>query len=141
MGITDEELAAYIESRERTGSNVKAQELIGQWIMIQTTEYDVIIEYAADRTYTQTTVVHHPAPIYNGRIDMKYITAGTWELCDDTLQMVLKPGIKFEMDESRITPKPGMEQKLKEIELKWTETDTDGSEVKLAYYLTKQNNQ
>lgn len=29
MGITDEELAAYIESRERTGSNVKAQELIG----------------------------------------------------------------------------------------------------------------
>lgn len=24
------------------------------------------------------------------------------------------------------------------IELKWTETDTDGSEVKLAYYLTKQ---
>ena len=26
-------------------------------------------------------------------------------------------------------------------DLKWTETDTDGSEVKLAYYLTKQNNQ
>jgi len=114
MGITDEELATYIESRERTGSNVKEHELIGPWIMIQTTEYDVIVGYAADHTYTQTTIVHHPAPIYNGRIDMKYITAGTWELMDDTLRMVLKPGIKFEMNDSRITPKPSMEQKVKE---------------------------
>ena len=114
MGITDEELEAYIESRERTGRNVKEHELLGPWISIKTTEYDVIIEYAADHTYTQTTVVHHPALIYNGRIDMKYISTGTWELRADTLQMVLKPDIRFEMDDSHITPKPGMEQKVKD---------------------------
>ena len=58
MGITDEELAAYIESRERTGSNVKEHELIGQWIIMKTTEYDLIVEYAVDHTYTQTSIVH-----------------------------------------------------------------------------------
>ena len=114
MGITDEELAAYIESRERTGSNVKEHELLGQWIIIKTTEYDIIIEYAADHTYTQTSIVHHPALIYNGRIDMKYITGGTWELRADTLHTVLKPDVKFEMDDSHITPKPGMEQRAKD---------------------------
>ena len=114
MGITDEELAAYIESRERTGSNVKEHELIGPWIMMKTTEYDVIVDYTADHTYTQTTIVRHPAPIFNGRIDIKYITTGTWELRADTLRMVLKPDIKFEMDDSHITSKPGMEQKVKD---------------------------
>ena len=114
MGITDEELEAYIESRERTGRNVKEYELLGPWISIKTTEYDIIIEYAADHTYTQTTVIHHPALVYNGRIDMKYISGGTWELRADTLRMVLKPDVKFEMDDSRITPKPGMEQKVKD---------------------------
>ena len=114
MGITDEELEAYIESRERTGRNVKEHELLGPWISIKTTEYDVIIEYAADHTYTQTTVVHHPALIYNGRIDMRYISYGTWELCADTLRMVLKPDVNFELDDSHITPKAGMEQKVKD---------------------------
>ena len=114
MGITDEELAAYIESRERTGSNVKEHELLGQWIIIKTTEYDIIIEYAADHPYPQPSLAHHPALIYNGRIDMKYIAGGTWELRADTLHTVLKPDVKFEMDDSHITPKPGMEQRAKD---------------------------
>ena len=175
MGITDEELAVYIKSRERTGSNVKEHELIGQWIIMKTTENDVIIEFAADHTYTQTSIGYQPAPIFNDRIDVKFITAGTWELRDDTLLMVLKPGVTFEMDDSHITPKPGMEQRAKDyiaefeeyvkklakendiqedrprsyaasidrtgnkIELMWTETDTEGNEVKQAYYLTKQD--
>ncbi len=114
MGITDEELAVYIKSRERTGSNVKEHELIGQWIIMKTTENDVIIEFAADHTYTQTSIGYQPAPIFNDRIDVKFITAGTWELRDDTLLMVLKPGVTFEMDDSHITPKPGMEQRAKD---------------------------
>ena len=114
MDITDEELAAYIESRERTGSNVKEHELIGSWIVVKTTESDIIIEYATDHTYTQTSISHQPAPVFNGRIDAKFITAGTWELRDDTLLMVLKPGIKFEMDDSCVIPKPGMEQRAKD---------------------------
>ena len=114
MDITDEELAAYIGNREHTGSNVKEHELIGSWIVEKTTETDVIIEYATDHTYNQTLISHQPAPVFNGRIDAKLITAGTWELRDDTLLMVLKPGIKFEMDDSRVTPKPGMEQRAKD---------------------------
>lgn len=114
MDITDEELAAYIENREHTGSNVKEHELIGSWIVEKTTESDIIIEYATDHTYNQTLISHQPAPVFNGRIDAKLITAGTWELRDDTLLMVLKPGIQFEMDDSRVTPKPGMEQRTKD---------------------------
>ena len=114
MDITDEELAAYIENREHTGRNVKEHELIGSWIVEKTTETDVIIEYATDHTYNQTLISHQPAPVFNGRIDAKLITAGTWELRDDTLLMVLKPGIQFEMDDSRVTPKPGMEQRTKD---------------------------
>ena len=82
--------------------------------MEKTTETDVIIEYATDHTYNQTLISHQPAPVFNGRIDAKLITAGTWELRDDTLLMVLKPGIQFEMDDSRVTPKPGMEQRTKD---------------------------
>jgi hypothetical protein len=115
MGITDEELAAYIESRERSGSNVKEHEIIGTWIVEKSVESDVIVEYNADHTYTQTTVSHQSAHIFNDRIDGKFITGGTWKLCDDTLLMVLKPGIKFEMDDSRVTPKPGMEQRTKDF--------------------------
>ena len=114
MDITDEELAAYIENREHTGSNVKEHELIGSWIVEKTTETDVIIEYATDHTYNQTLISHQPAHVFNGRIDAKLITAGTWELRDDTLLMVLKPGIQFEIDDSRVTPKPGMEQRTKD---------------------------
>ena len=114
MDITDEELAAYIENREHTGRNVKEHELIGSWIVEKTTESDIIIEYATDHTYNQTLISHQPAPVFNGRIDAKLITAGTWELRDDTLLMVLKPGIQFEMDDSRVTPKPGMEQRTKD---------------------------
>ena len=114
MDITDEELAAYIGNREHTGRNVKEHELIGSWIVEKTTETDVIIEYATDHTYNQTLISHQPAPVFNGRIDAKLITAGTWELRDDTLLMVLKPGIQFEMDDSRVTPKPGMEQRTKD---------------------------
>ena len=114
MDITDEELAAYIGNREHTGSNVKEHELIGSWIVVKTTESDIIIEYATDHTYNQTLISHQPAPVFNGRIDAKLITAGTWELRDDTLLMVLKPGIQFEMDDSRVTPKPGMEQRTKD---------------------------
>ena len=123
MGITDEELATYIETRERTGNNVKEHELIGPWIVIKTTKYDYIVEYAADHTYIQTSVIYQFAPAFDGCFATKYITTGTWELRDDTLLMVLKPGIKFEMDDSRVTPKPGMEQKTKDYA---TEIETSG---------------
>lgn len=113
MGITDEELAAYIETRERTGNNVTEHQLTGPWIRIKTVDTEVIMEFCADHTYKQTIVQREAAPIFNGRIDMKYTHGGTWELRADTLHMVLKPGSKFEMDTTRITPKPGMEQETR----------------------------
>lgn len=114
MAITDEELTAYIETRERTGSNVKEYELIGPWIIMHNSEYNYIIEFAADHSYTQTSITHQHEPSFSGNIDMKLISVGTWELRDDSLLMVLKPGIKLEIDDSHITPKPGMEQEMKE---------------------------
>ena len=173
MGITDEELTTYIETRKHTGNNVKEDELIGAWIVVKTTEYDYILEYASDHTYQQTSIIHQASPLFNGCIDTKYITNGTWELRADTLLMVRKPGVKFEMDDSNVTPKAGMEQKAKDfitetetsgkefaksqevqgerprhyaasidptgnkIELRWTEPDANGNEVKQAHYLTK----
>ncbi len=115
MGITDEELTAYIESRERTGRNVKVYELIGSWILMQNAEYDYVIEFAADHSYTQTSITHQHESSFNGNIDMKFISVGTWELRDDSLLMVLQPGMKLEIDDSRITPKPGKEQEVKDF--------------------------
>ena len=115
MGITDEELEEYVRKTKRTGRDLKEGELIGQWIQVSTDEKSSSIEFFKDHTYTQTSITHLSHPMYNGRIDLKYTSKGTWRLNDDTLCVVLHPQFKFSIDHSQITPKPGHEQDMKKI--------------------------
>ena len=112
IGITDEELEEYVRNTGRTGRNVKEQEIIGRWIMSATDEQYSVIEYFENHTYCQMNIIHLSHPIYDGRMDLKYVSNGTWELRGDTLHNTLQPGYKFETDHSHIIPKPGMEQEV-----------------------------
>lgn len=115
MGITDEELEEYVRKTKRTGRNLEESELIGRWIKKATDEENSTVEFFKDHTFTQTDIAHISHPMYNGRVDTKYTLRGTWELNDDTLNVVFKPHCKFTMDYSHITPKPGCEQNVKAI--------------------------
>ena len=119
MGITDEELEDYVQSRTRTGRNVKDRELASRWIMQSSDDQDAYIEFNDDYTYSQTNINHVAYPIYDGRVDFKYVTNGTWELRGDSLYTKRTPKFKFEMDRSQAKAKPGMEKDVEEYLEGW----------------------
>lgn len=122
MGITDEELEEYVKNRTHVGRSVKERELEGLWIMQESDDQYSSIEYRDDHTYTQTNIAHLAYPIYDGRVDFKYVSGGTWELRNDTLYTHRQPDYQFEMDRSHITPKPGHEKEVEEYLQTWEQS-------------------
>ena len=143
MGITDEELEEYVKSRERTGDRVKERKLLGKWTMRLTDELYTGIEFFADHSCTQTSINHYSYPLYDGRLEMVFENNGTWKLRGDSLDVNLSPEYIFNMDRSKITPKPGaeeaVEKKLKEWDKQQREQMkqlTKGKVIHVAYLAT-----
>ncbi|MBO7498538.1 MAG: hypothetical protein J6T64_05015 [Bacteroidaceae bacterium] len=112
MGITDEELEQYVKANERMGRNIKESELISKWIIQSTDDKYACIEFRDNHTFCQTYIEHQVHPTYIGRLDLTYVSNGTWDLRDDTLYTDSQPDYTFRMDRSHITPKPDMEKQL-----------------------------
>ena len=87
--------------------------------MLSSDDQDVYIEFNDDHTYSQTNINHFAHPLYDGRVDFKYVSRGTWELRDDSLYTKRAPKYKFEMDRSQVTAKPGMEKDMEEYLEGW----------------------
>ena len=112
----------YVMNRTHVGRSVKERELMGMWILHETDDQYSSIEYQDNHTYSQTTINHLAFPLYDGRVDFKYVSCGTWEVCNDTLYTHLQAGYQFEMDHSRIIPKPGHEKEVEECLKNWEQS-------------------
>jgi hypothetical protein len=122
MGITDEELAQYVQNRERTGKPLKAKNLIGDW-RVQTAD-DLYSDRHFDRDHTFTTQINQymSYSFYTGQIVLKCTLHGIWDLQGDSLFTSLTPGYSYEFDKSAIRYQPEMEGALNELLEVWEQS-------------------
>lgn len=115
IGITDEELEEYIKNRERTGRNIKDDELTGKWVSWNTESTYICYEFLEDHTFKQTYINHYSYPLYIGRMDIIYNSCGTWQLNGDSLYISLKSNkSSYKIDHSHIKAKPGKEKEVED---------------------------
>ena len=122
MGISDEELALYVQNRERTGKPLKAKNLIGDW-RVQTAD-DLYSDRHFDRDHTFTTQINQymSYSFYTGQIVLKCTLHGIWDLQGDSLFTSLTPGYSYEFDKSAIRYQPEMEGALNELLEVWEQS-------------------
>lgn len=122
MGISDEELALYVQNRERTGKPLKAKQLIGNW-RVQTAD-DLYSDRHFDRDHTFTTQINQymSYSFYTGQIVLKCTLHGTWEIEGDTLFTTVCPDYTYEFDKSAIRYQPEMESTLNELLEVWEQS-------------------
>ena len=121
MGITDQELDEYVKSREQTGKQLKERDLMGTWYLRKEKNREEFYEFSANHTYKKTLLVHSVNADFNGLAEITKLETGTWELRGDSLFTVRKPAIKYTLDTSKITAKPGREAETKGYVKYWSE--------------------
>ena len=106
MGITDDELAAYVQKMNRTGKQLKTKQLIGQWKLLTTAEMDVERDFRRDHTFEYRIVNYVSYAYYTGQVEFRYVLHGTWELQGDSLITFVEPDYEYEIDHSKINYQP-----------------------------------
>lgn len=120
MGITDEELDAYVKSQEQAGYSPKESELVGKWYLQKEKEVEVYYELANNHEFRKIALNHVSNPDFTGLAEFTRSEKGTWELRDDSLCIVYESGQKFHLDASNIKAKPGKEAETKGFIEYWT---------------------
>ena len=120
MGITDEELDAYVKSQEQAGYSPKESELVGKWYLQKEKDVEVYYELAANHEFKKIALNHVTNPDFTGLAEFTRSEKGTWELRDDSLCIVYESGQKFHLDASNIKAKPGKEAETKGFIEYWT---------------------
>ena len=85
IGVTDEELASYIEAHQQLGKIATKKDLIGEWVRVDSMGGDVHYLYDADGTFTNRVRYEYINSIYSGKIIGISSFGGTWEFKGDTL--------------------------------------------------------
>lgn len=85
IGVTDEELASYIEAHQQLGKIATKKDLIGEWVRVDSMRGDVHYLYDADGTFTNRVRDEIVNSIYSGKIIGVRSFGGTWEFKGDTL--------------------------------------------------------
>lgn len=107
MGITNEELQAFVDDQEHTGRLVKKSDLIGNWIS-DTSEnsYDEIT-FRRDGTMTHKCISRQTYSIFTGRFVVTNVMEGTWTIEGDSLiRLYPRSGQHIEVDDSQISYSP-----------------------------------
>lgn len=104
MGITDEELAAYIEKKNRTGRPIKEKELIDTWEEVASSE-DAweSIEFKKDHTFTHLKGNKQSLAVFKGQIEHVLNMKGTWAVVGDSLIREYAKGSYYTLDTTHIT--------------------------------------
>ena len=109
MGITDQELDEYVKSQQQAGKRPKVKDLMGRWYLKKERNVEDFYEFSADRTYKKILHAYTRTNDFDGLSELTQIETGTWELRGDSLFTVREPAVKFNLDHSQITAKPGKE--------------------------------
>ena len=124
MNISDNELAQYVQERERTGKPLSEKKLIGKWEIQTSDDHHVIREYKNDHSCHTSYIRELPYSCYTGLLLLKYTVNSTWQLRGDSILVEQLPDYTFEIDRSQIHYAPDkaeeVERILKEVEQSYT---------------------
>ena len=109
MGITDQELDEYVKSQQQAGKRPKGRDLMGRWYLKKERFVEDYYDFSTDHTYKKIFHSYLSTNDFNGLSELTQIETGTWELNGDSLFIVREPEVKFNLDHSKITAKPGKE--------------------------------
>jgi len=103
IGVTDEELASYIEAHQQLGKIATKKDLIGEWVRVDSMNgYSRYIFYP-DRIFSNRTRIEIKNSLYSGKIISTTRTGGTWKFKGDTLYMTDDPtSYMYSLNTSRI---------------------------------------
>ncbi len=120
MNISDEELAAYIKSSQRSGSSVSKRDLTGQWERKSDGIVDHYYEFLENDSFRKKQVQHIPYPAWTGEIYLTSIYAGKWRVKDDTLFMECNPNsAEVHIDTTHISYRPEMRDSVRNMIAKY----------------------
>ena len=121
MDISDEELKSYLEHRKHGGHPLKQNKLIGTWILYDDLDHYTCSEFKADNTMVTVNIYHMAHPYYVGRVDLKYVYPGTWELKGDSIFMDVSYACECTLDTSNIHLVAGKEKEMRQLLAEWSD--------------------
>ena len=122
MGISDEELAQYVQNKARTGKPLTEKKLVGTWKMQTAEDLAAEREYRSDHTYTTSFVQYMSYSYYTGQIVLKCTLNGTWELKGDSLFTEQQSDYTYEFDRSQIHYQPEQEELIDRLVEAWQQS-------------------
>lgn len=119
MGITDKEMQDYIENRNHPGRQLKDKNLIGEWTLIDNSDLFQGYEFRPDHTVKSTLIQYYIDPFFVGRLELKAIYHGTWEIQGDSLITVVDQKFDYSVDSSGVSYLPGKRYYVDNLVKKW----------------------
>ena len=121
MGITDEELAQYVQNKSRTGKPIKTKQLIGNWKQLSADDFYSEREYRKDHTFVNHIAQYMSYSYYTGQITINCTIHGTWQLQGDSL-ISKQTDYSYDFDRSTIHYQPEMESAIDALVKSWEPT-------------------
>lgn len=122
MGISDDELAQYVQNKSRTGKPLTEKKLIGTWKMQTAEDLEAEREYRSDHTYTTSFVQYMSYSYYTGQIVLRCTLNGKWELRGDSLFTVQCEDYTYSFDRSQIHYQPEQEELIDRLLETWQQS-------------------
>ena len=112
MGITDEEMAEYIKTKDRSGKPAKKGDIVGKWVGLSSEDTNEEVEFMGDNTFKHITTMKTVNPFYSGRLFSYTTLTGTWEIEGDSLIRHYNKDISIKFDRSQMTCQPEMKDSV-----------------------------
>lgn len=142
MGISDEELAQYVQNKSRTGKPLTEKTLVGKWKLQTADDLEAEREYRSDHTSTTSFLQYMSYSYYTGQIVLKCTLNSTWELQGDSLFTEQLGDYSYEFDRSQIRYQPDQEEAINHLIEAWRQsvivsleqmTNTEGEQRKSVF--------
>lgn len=123
MGISDEELAAYVAQKEHSGKTIKNRQIAGSTWKVEG-EPDDYSEYQFhhDHTFRWTNKQFVYNAIYTGAVEFHTALSGTWEIQGDSLVLSYLPEYEFSTDTMHIRYLPEQKDYLDRLVRSWQQS-------------------
>ena len=119
MGISDQELAEYVEQQEHNGMRLKDNILVGRW-QVQG-EQDTYNEYRFMRDHSLQYINKQMITnsVYTGAVEFDFMMPGTWEIQGDSLILCLLPGCELTYDTTHIHYQADQKEYINQLVSNW----------------------
>lgn len=119
MGISDQELAEYVEQQEHHGKRLKDNILIGRW-QVQG-EQDIYNEYQFKRDHSLLYINKQMITnsVYTGAVEFDFLVQGTWEIQGDSLILCMLPGCELTCDTTHIHYQADQKEYISQLISNW----------------------